>query len=87
MLTLDTNRAVVLLRATNLIRKILGGRGMIKLGSGKIFRGPARAAVNRDVRAPVVAIDHSLRIVRINPEIVIVAVLRAKSPVSLAAIG
>ena len=83
---MHTDGAVVLLSAAYLVREILRGRDVIKLSRGKVFRGPGRAAIDRDVGAAVVAIDHPQWIVRIDPEIVVVTVGHADRAIGLAAI-
>ena len=86
LLALHANGAVVLLRAAYLIREVLCGGNMIKLRRGKIFRGPGRAATDRDICAAVIAINHALRIVRIDPKIMIVTMWHAQRSIGFAAI-
>src|SRR5215471_15435582 len=70
----DSDRRVVLLRAVQPIREPVVGRDAIELSRRLIvLRGPGPTAVERDRRAAVVAEDHSVRIVRVDPEIVVVA--------------
>src|SRR5687768_14700726 len=72
--TLDAYGRVVLLRAVDVVRKIVIDRDAIKLCGGLILFGPASPAVESDVGAAVVALDHAVRIVRSDPQIVIIAV-------------
>src|ERR1044072_7819985 len=58
----------------DVVRKIVIERDAIKLRRRLILLSPAPAAVERNVRAAVVALDHAVRIVRSDPKIVIVSV-------------
>src|SRR5207253_7862193 len=83
----DAHRAVVLLRAQETIRKVGVDGDSIELRGRLIaLRGPARAAVGGDVHAAVVGLDHPPRIVRSDPEIVIVAMRRGNRAPGLAAV-
>src|ERR1051326_4582067 len=85
--TLDTNGAVILLGAANLVREILRRCHMIKLSGWKILGGPGRAPIHRNVSPAIVAIDHALGIIGIDQEIMIVAMRWANRAIGLAAIG
>ena len=84
---LHTNGAVVLLRTAGLIRKVFRRRDVVELRGGIIFLGPRRSTVHRDISAAIVRIDHALRIVGIDPKVVIIAVLRPNRAVDLAGVG
>src|SRR5689334_2250452 len=74
----DAHRAVVLLRAADLVGNVRGGDDVVELGRGLVvLAGPGGAAVVADVGAAVVAVDHAIGIVRRDPEPVVVAVRRA----------
>ena len=51
--------AVVLLRAADVIRHVRGGEDVVELRGRKVLVGPGLAAVDRDVGAAVVALDHA----------------------------
>ena len=67
-------RRVVLLRAADAIREMIGGDDVIELRRCLILLRPGAAAVERHVGAAVVALDHALRVVGRDPEVVVVAV-------------
>ena len=83
----NSHGRIILLRAVNVIWKIIVGRDAIKLRRRLILFRPVFAAVERNVRAAVVAFDHSLIIVRRNPQVVIVRVRRADGRKSSAAVN
>ena len=69
------DRRVVLLRRVEAIRRPRVGGDVVVLGRRLVVeRRPRRTAVERNGRAAVVAFDHPERIVRVDPEIVVVAV-------------
>ena len=71
-----------------MIGEVSCGRDVIQLRGWKVLVGPGLAAVDRDVPAAVVAVDHPHRIVGIDPEVVVVAVPRPDRHVErLAAVG
>jgi hypothetical protein len=73
-LTGDTDAAVVLLRAVNTIRILIINGQMIKLGSRLVVDGrPRSAAIIRNTGPTIIALDHSLRVGWINPEIMVIA--------------
>src|SRR5204863_9505200 len=65
-------RRVVLLRAADAIREMIGGDDVIELRRRLILLRPGAAAVERHVGAAVVALDHALRAVGCDPEVVVV---------------
>ena len=71
----DRNRTVVLLCTIKAIRLLIVGRDVVKLRRGLItLRAPRTAAVQRDGRAAIVAVDETVRIFRVDPHDVRVAV-------------
>ena len=71
----DGHRGVVLLGTVDAIRRLVIRDHVIELGRRLVVdRRPALTAVERDDRAAVVPVDDPLRIVRVDPEIVMVAV-------------
>ena len=67
------------MRAVDAIEKIVVGRDVIELRSGLIvLRGPILAPVDGNGCAAVVAVDEAIRIFRINPERVMVAMRRVE---------
>ena len=75
----NANIRVVLLRAVNVIRKRVVDCDMIKLrGRLVVLSGPAFSAVDRDAGAAVVRIANPIRILRIDPETVVIPVSRRK---------
>src|SRR3990172_2206896 len=82
----DTYCGVVLLRAINVVGEIIVHRHPVKLGCGLVLFCPAIAAVEGDVSPTVVTIDHSIRIVRSNPKVVIVSMRNANVGISLSSI-
>ena len=84
----NRNGGVVLLRAVDPVRKLIVGDHVIKLtGRLVLERRPGPAAIPRDCRAAVVAVDHALRIVRRDPEAVVVGVGRTHHLKRAASIG
>src|SRR5215472_3662055 len=75
IVTLDGYRAVVLLRAVDVVRPAIVSDHVIELGGRLVvLRGPGIPAVDGDGGSAVVAVDHTLRIVRIQPQAVMIAV-------------
>jgi hypothetical protein len=69
------NGAVVLLGAVDVVRKVLIERNAVELAGRLVHhRAPAGSAIERDVCSAVVGLDHAIRIVVGDPEIMIVAV-------------
>src|ERR671935_2259849 len=69
----------VLLRATDVIRKLVVNIDVIKLGSGLIvLRSPGLTGISRDRRPPVVALEQNSGVVWIYPHHVIITVRRAQ---------
>src|SRR4030095_8272978 len=83
----DAERRVVLLGAAHVIREVLRGGYVIELRRRKLLPGPRFTAVDRDVAAAVVAIDHSLGVVGRDPQVVIVSVGDPNRFVSLTSVG
>src|SRR5262249_45105094 len=72
---LEAQRRVVLLRAVDPPREArVGGDAVDLRGRLVLERRPLRAAVEGDAGAAVVALDHAARVVRVDPEVVVVAV-------------
>ena len=65
---------VILLCAAHPVGEVVGGRDVVELRGREVLVGPGLAAVERDVRAAVVRLDHPLRVVGGDPEVVVVAV-------------
>src|SRR5208282_5960779 len=73
----DADGRVVLLRAVDAVLKIVVGGDVVELRGGLVvLRGPVFAAVDADGGAAVVAVDHAIRVVGIDPESVMIAVRR-----------
>ena len=71
----DAYGAVVLLRAVNAIGKIVVRGDVIKLRGWLIhLRGPIFAAIHGNGGAAIVAVDHAIGIIGIDPQTVMVAV-------------
>ncbi len=80
--------AVVLLRAIDPVRELIVRRDPIELRRRLIvLRRPGLSAVERDGGAAVVAQDHPARVVRIDPEIVVVSVGHRQVGEGLPAVG
>ena len=68
---------IVLLRAVEAIRELVVGGDVIELCRELVVDGrPGVAAVVRDTGAAVVALDHALRVARVDPQVMIVAMRR-----------
>ena len=81
-------RGVVLLRAADVIRKVRRRDDVIELCGREILVRPGLAAVDADLGAAVVGLDHAIGVLRIDPEIVRVAVAHAPHGAEgLAAVG
>ena len=79
---------VVLLGPVDAVRVLVVDGHVIELrGELVVDRGPAVAAVERDARAAVVALDHPSRVPRIDPQVVVVAVGRRDLREGLPAVG
>jgi len=84
----NAERRVVLLRAVDAILKVVVGGDVVKLrGRLIVLRSPVFAAVDADGGAAVVAVDHAIGIVGIDPESVIVAMGGIEACEGLAAVG
>src|SRR5258707_6016430 len=69
----SSRRSAVLLRAVNPIRKLIVRSHVIELPSRLVVpTAPCFAAIARNHRALIVPQDHPLRLVRIDPQFVIV---------------
>ncbi len=80
-------RGVVLLRDVEPVRVLVVHRHHVVLGMRLVEDGgPAPPAVQRDVGPAVVDLQHDLRVVRVDPDAVIVAVRRAEAGEGLAAV-
>src|SRR6185436_6699343 len=74
----DAQRRVVLLRAEDAVREVVVRGDPVDLrGRLVVLRRPGAAAVDRDVHAAVVRLDHAQGIAGVDPQVVIVAVRRA----------
>ena len=84
----DRQTRVVLLRSIDVIRIEIVGRQVIEL-RGRLVVDVAEGvpAVQRDIRAAVIALNHPLVVCRIDPEIVVVAVRRGHGSKCAPAIG
>ena len=75
----DADVRVVLLRAVDVIRKRVVDRNVIKLrGRLIVLCRPGFAAIGRDAGAAIVRVREALRIIRIDPKSVVIAVPRRK---------
>jgi hypothetical protein len=84
----DGDVAVVLLRGIDPVRPARVGLDAIELGGHLVvLRGPGLSAVDRDIRAAVVAVDQDLVVRGVDPEVVVVAVRRANAVPRLAAVS
>src|SRR5437868_210066 len=84
----DANVRVVLLRAINVIRKRVVDGYVIKLrGRLIVLRCPTLAAIDRNARTAVVRVADAIRILRINPQTVMIAMARGKQIKRFAAIN
>ena len=64
----DSDGRIVLLGAIDAVEKIIVGGHVIKLRRWLVsLRGPIFSAVNTDRRAAIIAVDHALRILRVDP--------------------
>ncbi len=73
----DADAGVVLLRAINVIWKLVVGDHVIELGGWLVvLRGPVLPAIGADGCAAVIGINEPLRIGWIDPQAVIVAMRR-----------
>ena len=80
-------RGVVLLGAVDAVRELIVGVDLIELGRWLIvLRAPGATAVERDVGAAVVRLDHDPPVGRIDPQVVVVAVWDAHAREGPAAI-
>ena len=67
-------RDVILLCAVNVIGEIIVYRDAIELRGGLNLLAPILAAIETDIRAAVVGVNHPLIVIGRDPQIVIVAV-------------
>src|SRR5690349_21024981 len=81
------DRGAVLLRAADMVWNIARGGHVVKLRGGVLLAGPRLSAVDGDVAAAIVAVDHALRIGGVDPQVVVVPVRRPKLAIRLAPIG
>ena len=72
----NADRGVVLLGSAYMVGKVVRDIHMVQLGSRIRLTGPGVAAVDGDIAAAVVRVAHAHRIVRVDPEVVLVAVRR-----------
>ena len=63
----DAHCRIILLRAVDVIRKIIIESDAIELRGGLVLLAPAASGVERNVGAAVVALNHAIRIVGRNP--------------------
>ena len=69
------NGGIVLLAGVEAVGEVVRDVHLVELGCGLVqLGGPRVAAVDRDVGAAVVRLDHDERVVRVDPEVVVVAV-------------
>src|SRR5260370_42547484 len=68
----NANAGVVLLCAADVIRNVLGRGDVIQLRGRETLRRPGASAVSGNRTAAIVAIDHALRIARVDPQIVMI---------------
>ena len=80
-------RRVVLLRAADAIREMVGRSHVVELPGRLVLLRPRFPAVERHVRAAVVRLDHSLRVVGRDPEVVVVAMRNLDRLECLAVVG
>ena len=64
----------VLLRAADMVRDLLGDGHVVELRGGVLLAGPRLAAVEGDVAAAVIALDHAQGVGGVDPEVVIIGV-------------
>src|SRR6266542_4404018 len=64
---------IVLLGTVDVVGEIVVEHDPIKLCRGLILFGPTFPAIERNVCATVIAIDHSIRIVRGDPKVMVVS--------------
>ena len=73
----DRNRRVVLLAGIEAVGKLVADIDLIELRGGLVMLArPCLATVERDVGATVIRLDENIRVVRVDPHIVVVAVRR-----------
>ena len=74
---LDDDRRVVLLPAVETVRVCVVHDHMVELRRGLVvLRAPALSAIERNRRPTVVGVDQEARVLRIDPELMVVAVRR-----------
>ena len=84
----DDQRRVVLLRAVEFVRKLIVDPDAVDLRRRLVhLRRPGATAVSRDICAAIVRLDHDLAVFGIDPDVVIVAVRRAKRRERFATVG
>ncbi len=80
--------ALVLLRAEDVVRELVVEVHVVELpGRLVVLRAPARPAIGRDGRAAVVPLEQDLRVVRVDPDDVVVAVRGMQFRPRLAAVA
>ncbi len=79
--------SVVLLRAVDPVGILVVHRHLVDLGGGLVgLRAPGASAVQRNVGAAVVGLNHELRVARVDPDIVMIAMRRGRGAKALAAV-
>ncbi len=84
----DDDGRVVLLRAIQLVGELIVQPDAVELAGHLVqLRRPRAAAVERHVGAAIVRLNHDVAVLRIDPDVVIVAVRCAQQRERLAAVG
>ncbi len=83
----NARRRVVLLCAADEVGLVVRGHDAVELRGGVVLLGPGLPAVERHVGAAVVRIDHPIRLVWRDPQVVVVAVRHADRPKRLPAVA
>src|SRR5262245_5123083 len=84
----NRDAGVILLRAVHVVRIPAVGSEVIELGGRLVVNGAETvSAVERDVRSTVVALNHPLVVLRVDPEVVVVTVGSGNFGECLAAVG
>src|SRR5438093_3001274 len=83
----DRDGRVVLLRAVDVVGKLVVGDGMVELRRGLVLlRRPGLPAVDRDRGTSVVAVDEASGVLRIDPEAMMIAVRSGEEGEALPAV-